>query len=90
MTVPSPCPLVADVIAIQLTPFEAAHVQSRDAAIVTVPAPPDAGTVSGELVTVTVQRTVDGDVCDVSEDVQDAATAQSATIKAKRPSRNLE
>jgi len=78
-TDPSPCPLVADVIAIQLTPFDAAHVQSRVVAIVSVPAPPEAGTISGEFVTVTAQRTVDGDVCDVSDDVHDAAIAQIAT-----------
>src|SRR5688500_2957804 len=40
--VPSPCPFVADVIVIQLGAFDAAHVQSRDAAIATVPAPPAA------------------------------------------------
>jgi hypothetical protein len=64
--------------AIQLAAFEAVHVQSRAAAIVTVPEPPDAGTVSGEFVTVTAQRTIDGNVCDVSEDVQAAAIAESA------------
>jgi hypothetical protein len=83
---------------IQLAAFDAVHVQSRAAAIVTVPEPPDAGSVSGEFVTVTAQRTIDGNVCDVSEEVQAAIAASAAATSgnamrgavAPRPVRNLQ
>src|SRR5262245_21434053 len=72
---PSPWPLVADVITIHCAAFEAAHVQSRVAVTVSDPAPPEAGTVSIELVTVTLHRCVVGAVTDVLDEVHDASPA---------------
>jgi hypothetical protein len=70
---PSPWPFDPDVITIHGAVFEAAHAQSRSELTVSVPAPPAAGTVSSELVTVTPQRVVVGAVTDVFEEVQEAA-----------------
>lgn len=75
---PSPWPLLPDVITIHATSLEAAHVQSRLVAIVSVPAPPDGGTDCVELVTLTVHFDPDGPATDTAEDVQDAAAVAIA------------
>src|SRR5688500_15689088 len=62
--------------------FDAAHVQSRVAVTVSDPAPPEEGTDSIELLTVTPQRDDDGPVTDVCDDVHDPcrrATTNSTT-----------
>jgi hypothetical protein len=50
-------------------------VQSRAAVTIRDPAPPEAGTVSMELVTVTMHRCVVGAVTDVLDDVHDTSPA---------------
>jgi hypothetical protein len=76
---PSPCPLVAEVMTTHCALFDAAHVQSRAAVTVSVPAPPDAGTVSIELVTTTVQRADEGTVTDVCDDVHDVCSSDTSS-----------
>jgi hypothetical protein len=68
---PSPWPLVAEVMTTHCAVFDAAHVQSRAAFTVSDPAPPEAGTDSIELLTVTPQRDDDGAVTDVCDDVHE-------------------
>ena len=72
---PSPWPFDSDVITIHCAVLEAAHVQSRAALTVSVPAPPAAGTFPSELATVTPQRGAVGAVTDVFDEVQDADAA---------------
>jgi hypothetical protein len=79
---PSPWPLVADVMTIHCAVFDAAHVQSRVALTVSEPAPPEAGTVSTEFVTVTPQRGVVGAVTEVLDEVHDAIETASSRRKA--------
>jgi 3-deoxy-D-manno-octulosonate 8-phosphate phosphatase KdsC-like HAD superfamily phosphatase len=62
--------------------FDAAHVQSRVALTVSVPVPPDAGTVSTELVTVTPQRGGVGAVTEVFDEVHDAIETASSRRRA--------
>ena len=72
-TVPSPCPLLADVRAIHSLADEAAHVQSREVDTVNVPAPPDAATLGAEVLTVTEHFGPLGPVIDVEDEPQPAA-----------------
>jgi hypothetical protein len=78
---PSPWPLESDAITIPCAVLEAAHVQSRAALTVSVPAPPAAGTLPSELATVTPQRGVVGAVTDVFDEVQDADAAATSTMR---------
>ena len=64
-TVPLPCPLPAEVRAIQFTPLDASHVQSRVVVIVSEPLPPPAGAVAIELSTETEHFGVLGDVVEI-------------------------
>ena len=75
---PSPCPLLAEVSTIHWAVFDAAQAQSRAAVTVSDPAPPPAGILSSELVTVTPQRAAPGAVTDVCDDVHDAPTTANS------------
>ena len=81
---PSPWPLDADVITTHCAVFEAAHVQSRDALTASVPAPPAAGTISSEVVTVTPHRVVVGVVIEVFDEVQEAAALATTRMMTRR------
>jgi hypothetical protein len=59
-TVPSPCPLVPEVIWIHDAWVDAVHPHSRDTPIVNVPVPPSAEKLEEELVTDAWQRVVVG------------------------------
>jgi hypothetical protein len=87
---PSPWPLLPDVITIHETWLDAAHVQSRLVAIVSVPAPPEGGADSIEFVTVTWHFEPDGPATDTAEDVQDAASPAAISNVANAARRRLD